>query len=351
MPVPLSPVMSTVRSFPCRRWICVTTRVIAALADRNPGSSGSSDGSAGSPTGPGERSRASHKREALLRDGRNHAQPPDDGMAKRPRRGDEDEARPFRVAPERLEHERSATVWMPVQRRSGERARRVGVASRERDHAYVAVRLLDEQDRAVGGGRLEQRRGGFTPEEIRQRRRIHNPSHDRIVGIRGRDDVFAGPAFRQQRFGEARVGEVAFRAEMLEDGKGRGEMALGHRAGAAFRHEPSKGEMAQRRLIALAEQIEQRDALRDVVIGVRRVAVSRVQRAAQAEVLAPRRRGDLRIQRAGRGVQALLGARDDRPPRSALPRQSASPVARQRAARRPGGSRRRATRLLRAPRA
>ena len=42
LPVPLSPVMSTVRSFPCSRWICSTTRIIAGLAHRNPGSSGSS---------------------------------------------------------------------------------------------------------------------------------------------------------------------------------------------------------------------------------------------------------------------------------------------------------------------
>ena len=261
------------------------------------------------PDGPGRPIARGAQRKPLLRDGRNHAQPPDHRMAERPRRGDEDEARPFGVAPERLEHERSAPVRVAVQRRSRERARRVGVAAGEGDDADVAVRQLDEQHRAVGGGRFEQRRRGLAPEQIGQRRRIHDPPHDRIVGIRGRDDVFARADLRQQRLGEPRVGEVAFGAELLEDGEGRGEMALGDRAGAGFGHEPSEREMAQGRLIALAEQIQQRRALREVVIRIGRVAVSRVQGAAQAEVLAPRRRGDPRIQRAGRGVQALLGPR------------------------------------------
>ena len=190
-----------------------------------------------------------------------------------------------------------------------ERAGRVGVASGEGDHAHVVVRLLDEQDGAVGGRRFEQRRGRLASEQIGQRRRIHNPPHDRIVGVGRGDDVFAGAALRQQQFGGARVGEVALGAELFEDAHGGREMALGHRARAGFGDEASEGEMAERRLVALAQQIEQRDALRDVVVGVRRMAVSRVQRAAQAEVFAPRRRGDLRIERAGRGIEALLGGR------------------------------------------
>ena len=37
LPVPLSPVISTVRSLPCRRWIWSATRCIAALAQTKPG--------------------------------------------------------------------------------------------------------------------------------------------------------------------------------------------------------------------------------------------------------------------------------------------------------------------------
>ncbi len=61
LPVPLSPVISTVRSLPCSRWICSTTRAIAALAQTKPGACGSSVGSRdGSPAAARPRSRAAH---------------------------------------------------------------------------------------------------------------------------------------------------------------------------------------------------------------------------------------------------------------------------------------------------
>ena len=52
--------MSSVRSFDCKRWICSTTRPMAALAERKPGNSGSSDVSVAGPTVSAERSRAAH---------------------------------------------------------------------------------------------------------------------------------------------------------------------------------------------------------------------------------------------------------------------------------------------------
>ena len=55
-------------------------------------------------------------------------------------------------------------------------------------------------------------------------------------------------------------------------------MPLGDRAGAGLRDEPAEREVAERGLIALAEQIEQRGALREVVIGVRAVGGLGVQR-------------------------------------------------------------------------
>ena len=57
----------------------------------------------------------------------------------------------------------------------------------------------DEDDGAVGGRRFEQRGGRLASQQIGQRRRIHDPPHDRIVGVGGRDDVFAGADRRQQR--------------------------------------------------------------------------------------------------------------------------------------------------------
>ena len=98
---------------------------------------------------------------------------------------------------------------------------------------------------------------------------------------------------RQEPLGVVGVGEVAFGAELLEDGQRGREMALGDGAGAGFGDQAPEGEMAERRLIALAEQIEQRRALREVVVRVGRVAVSRVQRAAQPQVFAPRGRAPL----------------------------------------------------------
>ena len=77
----------------------------------------------------------------------------------------------------------------------------------------------------------------------------------------------------QQRLRGPRVGEVALGAELLEDAERLVEMPLGDRAGAGLGDQPSEREMAERRLIALAEQIEQRRALREVVIGVGGAAV------------------------------------------------------------------------------
>ena len=65
--------------------------------------------------------------------------------------------------------------------------------------------------------------------------------------------------------------------------------------------------MAERRLIALAQQIEQRRALREIVIRIRGAAVLRVERAAQPQVLAPCGRRHLRIERIGCRRQTLLG--------------------------------------------
>ena len=94
LPVPLSPVIRTVRSLPCRRWICSTTRVIAALADRNPGSNGSRDGaSTVSPATATGRSRAAHSANpcrataAIIRNRRITGCPIGRGDATSPNRG------------------------------------------------------------------------------------------------------------------------------------------------------------------------------------------------------------------------------------------------------------------------
>ena len=167
---------------------------------------------------------------SLLRDRRNHANPPHDGMSHRPRRRDQHEPRPFAIASQRLEDHRVAPRRVTVQRRSGQHPGSIRVAAREGDHAHVAVGLLDEQDRAVGAGGFEQRRGGFASEQFGQRRRIHDPPHDRIVGVDRGDDVFAGAYPGQQRFGGVGVGHVALGAKLFEDRQRGMQVAFGHRA-------------------------------------------------------------------------------------------------------------------------
>ena len=84
-------------------------------------------------------------------------------------------------------------------------------------------------------------------------------------------------------------------------------MTLGDRSGAGLGDEPSEREVAERRLIAFAEQIEQRRALREIVVRVGALAGSGVQHAAQPQVLAPRRRRHLRIEPVGGRLQPLFG--------------------------------------------
>ena len=73
------------------------------------------------------------------------------------------------------------------------------------------------------------------------------------------------------------------------------------------RDQPADREVAQGGLISLAEQIEQRRALREVVIRVGRLAARGVQLAAQPQELAPGRGRDLRIEHVGGRREPLSG--------------------------------------------
>ena len=85
------------------------------------------------------------------------------------------------------------------------------------------------------------------------------------------------------------------------------EMVLGDGARAGLRDEAAEREMAQGGLVAFAQQIEQRGALREVVVRVGGAAALGVQAAAQPEVFAPRRRRGFRIERVGHRREALFG--------------------------------------------
>ena len=239
--------------------------------------------------------RARRRARTLPRHGGDHAQAPHDRVADRPRRGDQREARAFGVAAERLDDERRrGRTACPCS--ADARERRAPCPRRSRRTAMTRTSppaSCTNTTARVGRRGFEQGRGRLASEQIRQRRRIHDPPHDRIVGVGGRDDVLAGA----DRWSAARAPpRVSARSRSApscsKTADGLVEMALGDRARAGLGDEAAEREMAERGLIALAEQIEQRRALREVVVRVGRRAVLRVQRAAQPQVLAPRRRRD-----------------------------------------------------------
>ena len=189
LPVPLSPVISTVRSWPCRRWICSATRFIAALAQMKPGSSGSSGRSLICSAACGGRSRAPHSSNpwrATAANMRNRRV----ARVGEPLRG-HDRARPRAVvvAAERLGEQQAVAVLAGALRRGArQRARDVGVAAGRGEDAHVAAGRGDEHDRRIGLDRFEQRRRGFAREQLGQDGGIHEPAHDGLVGVGDGDD-------------------------------------------------------------------------------------------------------------------------------------------------------------------
>ncbi len=228
-------------------------------------------------------------------------------MPERPGRGYQPEPRPLRVAAELLDDHRAAAVGVAVRRGSRERPRGVRIRAGRCHHPHVAPGQVDEDNCAVAGGGLDHRRGRLAAEQVRQRRRVHDSSDDRIVGVGGRDDVLARADRSQQAAGILGVGRVALRAELLEDADRLVEMAFGDRACAGLRHEASEREVAERGLIALAEQVEQRRALREVVVRVGRAPALGVEAAPQPQVFSPGRGSHLRVECLGRRCQPLLG--------------------------------------------
>src|SRR5215471_18415748 len=86
-------------------------------------------------------------------------------------------------------------------------------------------------------------------------------------------------------------------------------MLFGNRSRSRLRDKPSKREVAERGLIPFAKQVEQRGALREVVVRVGGVSTLRVQSASQPQIFAPCGGRGRRVERY-RGVrQPLLGFR------------------------------------------
>ena len=213
------------------------------------------------------------ERESLTGDRGDHAQPAHHGMADRPRRRDESEARTLAVAPQRLHHDHAAAVGVAAQRGSRESARGVRIASGRCDDAHVAARERRRRRwphppapaRSSAAAVSRPSRSGNAAASTSRRTIASSASAGEMTHSSGPDD-------REQRLRGPRVVEIASRAKLLEDAEGSAQVSLGNRARSGFGDEPSEREVAERRLIALAEQIEQRGTLREIVIRPGRAA-------------------------------------------------------------------------------
>src|SRR5262249_28596391 len=82
------------------------------------------------------------------------------------------------------------------------------------------------------------------------------------------------------------------------------------RAGVGRRREPAERELTQRRLISVAEQLEDVHALGEIVVRVRRSARTLVNRTANAQEFAPVCRGCSRIEARLAGLDARFRVGD-----------------------------------------
>ena len=202
---------------------------------------------------------------------------------------------------------RAGAVGAVLQGQARDAARAVRIGARVGDQADVAAGQFDEHGRGVGGDRFERRGGQLAREQVGQHRRIHQPPHQRIVCVGGRADVFAGA--RRLRGGHrgAHLFEIARGAQRLEDLRRVFVVPIRRRLGAGLGGEARERELADRGLIALADQLEHARALRDVVVRLGGARLARAQVAAQAEELAPRARRRARVEPGFDLRQPVLG--------------------------------------------
>ena len=176
-----------------------------------------------------------------------------------------------------------------------------------RHHAWFVASIAHQHDRRVGRGDLEQRRGRLAREQLGQRGRVDDAPHNGVVGIGRCADELARAGLVEQRAGRFDVARVAGRAELAEGRAGLIQRPHGKRAGASARGDAAERQLAERRLIAFAEQVAHRRALRQVVIALGGAARRRGHDASHAEVLAPGAWRGARIHVAGGAVETLLG--------------------------------------------
>ena len=213
------------------------------------------------------------------------------------------DARAVVVAAERLGRAASPSPYSRVALRGGarQRARDVGVAARCGDDAHLAAgrrrrrrppRPLRWFRAARWRSRAPAARAGSPRRPAGGRRLRRRRSRERP---RGR-----GGVAHRQRARASTSSQVALGAERPEHRACLLEVALGGRAVARARGQPAERQVAQRGVVALAEQLEDARALREVVVrgcGPLRLLVHR---AADAEELAPAAGRRTRVEPASR---------------------------------------------------
>ena len=249
------------------------------------------------------------ERESLPRDGRDHPQPAHHGMADRSRRGEQrrsairrDRDRAARRTPCRGRRAGRGTPTAPAcapcrrhTRPERARAHRRSVSSTKTTAASPA----DASSSAAAVSRPSSS-GSAAASTI--------AADDRIVGVRRRDDSTRPVPILVRRSRAARVSARSRSAPSCsKTASGLIEMTLRHRARAGHGDEAAEREMAERRLIAFAKQIEQRRALREVVIRVGGAAAFRACSAPRSRRYSPQvGRRDARVEDVGGRREALL---------------------------------------------
>jgi hypothetical protein len=71
-------------------------------------------------------------------------------------------------------------------------ARPIDIAAGPGDQAGISARERDEHDGALGFERVSDRRRGLVSQQFRKRRRIDQPSNNRIIGVDGGRRKVAG---------------------------------------------------------------------------------------------------------------------------------------------------------------
>ena len=143
---------------------------------------------------------------------------------------------------------------------------------------------------------FEQRGRGFARQQIRQRGGVHQPPHDRVVGVGRRADELAGAWLRRR----SRAASTSSRSRAAPSAANvapawSSVRAASERAPARAARRAER-ELAAGGLVPLAEQSNTFAALRQVVVAPRlRVPGCGVPTAAQAQELAPRARRRARV--------------------------------------------------------